>query len=162
VLDRILKPRAEKQLPTLLWMPTSGSDGVFSGSPSKKICEAAEVGYKYSAAMANRRGQCLCPDIQLCRGMHPIRREMPCRAGAVGPRQSVRAIDSAIVNGGPFEWILTPSWGTGVGTAALACVTPARCAASAGLPSALCGRRRESPSSRISSRRGCRRSGPPW
>ncbi len=47
VLDHILKPR--KDCPTMMWMPTTGNDLAFKGKPSRKIADAANLGYAWSA-----------------------------------------------------------------------------------------------------------------
>jgi 23S rRNA A2030 N6-methylase RlmJ len=84
VLRHILKPRKDR--PTLMWMPTAGTDRAFNGKgkPSKKIKEAADLGYEWSAVRwetAGANSACALVYNSACSACDCIREAVNCIVG---------------------------------------------------------------------------------
>jgi 23S rRNA A2030 N6-methylase RlmJ len=78
VYGHILKPR--KNRPTLMWIPTAGTDGAFKRKPHKKIKEAADLGYEWCAVRWKLAGaNSACALVYNCAGSE-IRKAVECVA----------------------------------------------------------------------------------
>jgi hypothetical protein len=47
--EQVLKPRGQRNLATLAWMPSAGNSGIFEGAPGAEVLQAAEINYRWTA-----------------------------------------------------------------------------------------------------------------
>jgi 23S rRNA A2030 N6-methylase RlmJ len=84
ILDHVLKPRA-KNHPTLMWMPSAGNNGVFSGGqPNGELKDAAYIGYRWSAVRWKTNGPGTACILVYNSSEDPIRKAVECIVGIAG------------------------------------------------------------------------------